>query len=513
MFGSFGQQPAASAAPAAGGFSFGNPTTTKPAAPAAGGFSFGAPASTAAPATGSTFGAPASSGFAFPAAPTATTASAPAFGAPAASAAPTNTLFGAAPTATTTAAATPSLFGAPATSAPAAGTGLFGSTPATTGTGLFGAQTQAPTTTATTAPGGFGFGAGGAGTWVYERVHSHDLTGADMKSFRTAGAPAAGTTTTVAAVTWQTKFSDLPQEFQKGITTMEEMIRQAIQISDTIANDQSVAKFATNITKDTTQLDQELKGLSNLLKRDEYLIDQLRIEVQREQRNRDYAGRFVERIKTAGNGKRTSNYDAYATYFEEVASDLEKRMQTYRENIEELEMTIQNTFMQHHYSPEVLQEIMKDQNRSFLAIAGRIAGVHDAIEEQKKLFADYKRKYLSDDDGRGGWGRAQTNQGSMAEMAAKVLQRSVNAPQQGQPALGQSLGASTGGGFGGGFGTGVTSSAPAATSGFGGSTFGGFGTTSTFGQPAAASTSTFGGFGATDPSKKKKAGGLQITTR
>ena len=47
---------------------------------------------------------------------------------------------------------------------------------------------------------------------------------------------------------------------------------------------------------------------------------------------------------------------------------------------------------------------MKNQDRAFKSIARDVAAVHDAVQEQKKIFTEYKRKYLNEDVG-SGWKR------------------------------------------------------------------------------------------------------------
>ncbi|KAJ3282356.1 Nucleoporin p58/p45 [Borealophlyctis nickersoniae] len=214
------------------------------------------------------------------------------------------------------------------------------------------------------------------------------------------------------------------------------MITKEIQLSESLANNDSMVKLVMNVSRETTRLEEHLRVLKNLLERDTNLIESLKREVGQELRNSDLANRSIEQLKSSGHAKYPNpNYDPYATYFTTFANALEKRMQQYRQTIEELETSIKNTFSQSEYTPDVLLEIMKAQDSSFLAIAGKIAALDDKISEHRKWFYEYLRKYFGD-DGRGiaaeiGDGqKTGGEESSLAELAAKTLQPSV--PQQGQ---------------------------------------------------------------------------------
>jgi hypothetical protein len=69
-----------------------------------------------------------------------------------------------------------------------------------------------------------------------------------------------------------------------------------------------------------------------------------------------------------------------------------------RQNIEELELHIKNT-SRHELGPTgillfspVIQEVLRNQHFSFLAISSKVAATHDQIEKCQKIFEDFEAK-------------------------------------------------------------------------------------------------------------------------
>ncbi|TPX59738.1 hypothetical protein PhCBS80983_g02319 [Powellomyces hirtus] len=490
--GGFGTQPpaaggglfggAATSAPAAGGGLFGGaaaPTAT----PSFGGFG-GAGATSAAPAAGGAQPAPAGGLFGGASKPAATPSL---FGQPAASAGGQPSLFGAsAPGATSTA---PSLFGASATSAPGAAPSLFGG-PAASAPSLFGG---AP---ASSAPGGSLFGTAAAassapGASLFASA-APAASSAAPSLFGTAakpaapGMPAAGFGGASPAqgnqqpaaqgpVTLRTKYSEIPADTRKHVDDIETFIQQQIRTAESIAGN-TTADSIYEITGEVKQLSHKLAGLNNMLARDKYLIDLLRQQVGQELRNSDLVSRFIERYRSGSHHTSAPpKHDAYMSYFVKYADNVEQRMQQYRQTIEELEASIKSLSEERQYSPMVLVEIMRDQDDSLLAVAGKIANVHDAVAKLKSQYADFRQRYFGVDD-KDRFRREGRNGRSKERTPLELIASTTLRPSSTQPAQGGM------GGFG--------QQAPAG--GLGGSLFGGSQAFGQSAQPAAAGGSLFG---------------------
>ncbi|KAI8824495.1 uncharacterized protein EV422DRAFT_322479 [Fimicolochytrium jonesii] len=402
-----------------GGFSFGAPAAAAPG----GGSLFGAPAGAApnanlfgtpvgssAPGTTPLFGSPAGSK---PAAPSL-------FGAtPANAAAPTPSLFGA-PTASSAAPA-PSLFGAPAAASAAPTSNLFGAPAATTsapgGTSLFGAPNPAA--------GGGLFGA------------------AKPAATATPGQPAFGAAvqprpqTPAGPVTLKTKYSEIPEDIRKQVDEVENFIQQQIRTAESVAVN-TTSDLVNEITAEVKQLSQKVAGLNNMLERDKFAIERLRQQVGRELRSSDLVSRFIERYRSGSHHSTAPpKHDAYMSYFLDFADTLEQRMQQYRHTIQELEMSIKALSQEKTYSPAVLVEIMRDQDDSLLAVASKIAAVHDAISRQKALYLEYRQKYFGVNDA-GRFEKINGTQNDADTTPLELIASTTLRPSNMQSQLGQS---------------------------------------------------------------------------
>ncbi|KAI9008037.1 hypothetical protein BC832DRAFT_524895, partial [Gaertneriomyces semiglobifer] len=344
----------------------------------------------------------------------ASTAAAPSlFGAtPAASAGAAPSLFGR-PAASTS--ATPSLFGAtPATSAPS----LFGAAPAPAGStfSLFGSK---PAVTATSAPSLFGatpaasqpafslgqpassaqglslFGGAAPSTTAPGFSFSGGLTTVPLGQQTAPGQTAAGP---FAGISLKTRYTELQEPVRKQLDEMENFIQQQLRVAESVANNNG-ADLLESITTEVKQTSQKMAGLQNLLKRDKYLCDDLRQQVGLALKNSDLVMRFIERYRTgAHQSGAPPKYDPYMAYFFNVADSLEKRMQQYRQSIEELELNIKSMSEQKEYSPQVILEVMRYQDDGFLATANKVAALHDDLEKLREKYLDFRRMYFGVDE-------------------------------------------------------------------------------------------------------------------
>ncbi|TPX72708.1 hypothetical protein SpCBS45565_g00249 [Spizellomyces sp. 'palustris'] len=239
------------------------------------------------------------------------------------------------------------------------------------------------------------------------------------------------------AVTLKTKYFELPPEFKQLVDGLENIIQQNIRIAESNAASQT-ADSISEITEEVKQLSQKLAGLHNLLQRDRYLIDDLRQQVGLELRHSDLIQRFVERYRSGSSSfVAPPKHDPHAQYFIKFADNLEKRMQQYRQIIEELELNIKSLSQERQYSPQVLLDIMRNQDDSFMAIASKIAMIHDALDKQKENYADFRRRYFGIEEafksrrGPHGQGREAT---PLELIASTTLKPSAQASQGAQAA-------------------------------------------------------------------------------
>ncbi|XP_066286784.1 nucleoporin p58/p45-like isoform X2 [Branchiostoma lanceolatum] len=456
--GSLFAMPAPATAPAVGGLSFGTPATTTSSLTSTGsigGLTFGQAApvtglgvGNTTPATGLSFGTPSTktgtTGFTLGQAAAAATTGTPGFnlGLPTAAATTTSnfvltlptaatttaSIFGT-PAATTAAATTGGLFGTPATSTPAltggifgnkttaaataatttatglAG-GLFGAAPATTGGLKLGGLGGAATTTATGTGlgGGFSFGAPTATTTTTSAggLTLGGLTGLAAPATTTASIGLGGTGPTSQASTTTTgtvgtkpgdgkagKDNEVPNEIGQSVETFRKYVKEQKDVQDEISRVSS--KPLDKVQEDITALRQMLSVVSSGLQRNAVAIEKLKADSAQELKNVEIA----QRTKDTPPGLQ-HEHTAPAEYFQRLVEQFEVQMLMCRQQIEQLENHIAALSHPAYFTPQTLSSVLRRLHETFVALAGNLHGIHEAVKTQKEQYLVYRKVFLGD---------------------------------------------------------------------------------------------------------------------
>nr|CAD7596793.1 unnamed protein product [Timema genevievae] len=424
--------------PASTGLTFGTPAST--------GLTFGAPSSIAS--TVLPFGAPTSTGLSF-GAPAATTSSGLSFGAPSVSTTSTG-LFGA-PTSTVSTGLsfgigqTPGLFGAQtstvstATSSTGLGGGLF-SAPATSSqpafpgsTGLsFGAPASTETSfslgalsSASTAPtnttNAQGLGAKPLGSLSFGLTPATSgattSTGLSLGGGSLFGVKTAATTAAISSVglggvdTSQgkpglgpkkqeikaVKENLIPNEIIQTIDAFKSFVKSQKNLSSEISR--GSVKPLLKVEEDTASLKNLLSSLSAELVKNKLQADKLKAEIAKV-----LMGRVHQCLQNAEMAQRTHETPtalqfqntAPLQFFTELAAKFDKDMETLRMEIENAEKHINSLSHARAITPQELTAAMRMLHDTFVALAGRLQTVHNAVEVQKERFLDLRRYFLKD---------------------------------------------------------------------------------------------------------------------
>nr|CAD7401825.1 unnamed protein product [Timema cristinae] len=404
------------------GLAFGTPAST--------GLTFGAPstiASTVVPfgaptSTGLSFGATTSTGLSF-GAPSVSTTSTGLFGAPTSTVSTgltfgigqTPGLFGAQASTVSTATSSTGLggglFSAPATSSQPAfpgSTGLSFGAPASTETsfslGTLSAASTAPTNTtnaqvlgakplgslsfgltpatsgATTSAGLSLFGVKTPATTA--AISSVGLGGVDASQ----GKPGLGPKKQeIKAV----KENLVPNEIIQTIDAFKSFVKSQKNLSSEISR--GSAKPLLKVEEDTTSLKNLLSSLSAELVKNKLQADKLKAEIAKCLQNAEMAQRTHE-TPTALQFQNT----APLQFFTELAAKFDKDMEALRMEIENAEKHINCLSHARAITPQELTAAMRMLHDTFVALAGRLQTVHNAVEVQKERFLDLRRYFLKD---------------------------------------------------------------------------------------------------------------------
>ncbi|KAE8279986.1 Nucleoporin p58/p45 [Larimichthys crocea] len=382
--------PATSTAPSLGlgGSLFGQKPT--------GGFSFNTPASSAAaPITGLTLGAPATSststGFSlafnkptasatpFSLTTTATSSSsAPAgagltFGSVLTSTAPqqpaaTGFMLGLGGTTTTTAALT----------APSLGGSLFSSTVSTGlgqttlggGGGLTLGSLLAPSTSVSVAPAP-SMGLGGVDFSTSSENKSDTSSGANAQDSKAL------------------KDENLPPVICQDVENFQKFVKDQKQVQEDISRMSS--KAISKVQDDIKSLKQLLSVSASGLQRQALAIDKLKLETAQELKNADIA----LRTQKTPPGLQHEN-TAPSDYFRSLIEQFEVQLQQYRQQIEELENHLTTQSSGSHITPQDLTMAMQKLYQTFVAQAAQLQSVHENVKILKHQYLSYRRAFLED---------------------------------------------------------------------------------------------------------------------
>jgi hypothetical protein len=81
------------------------------------------------------------------------------------------------------------------------------------------------------------------------------------------------------------------------------------------------------------------------------------------------------------------------SYFSLIAKQLSHRIEEYKRTVWEIERTAESWTKNKAQSPQDIARIMHDQNQTFLALANRVASLHECVEREKEFYKQYFKAY------------------------------------------------------------------------------------------------------------------------
>ncbi|KAF9121027.1 Nucleoporin p58/p45 [Mortierella sp. 14UC] len=278
-----------------------------------------------------------------------------------------------------------------------------------------------------------------------------------------------------------TKYTELPADAKTTLDQFHTFLQGQIHLSATLTARPS--ESLDKISKDTTELSKRLETLNDALDRDTKMIRDLQDKVVQEFKQADSAGRIIEAYANTSHANFLyAGNNSAGQYFVERCLDFEEQLRQYRSTIEEIERHLASFGSRNPQVSYALPEVMRNQHEGFLAVAGKVAALHDEIKDREKAYLMFRRRYFDDDTdpfqannkhrktdavhhghSLRSSGRSQEGQKSFREIAKETLR-----PGSGTPAPGAAPGA----------GSSLFSTAPAP------------GSTSLFGKPAGFGAST-----------------------
>ncbi|KAI9365513.1 hypothetical protein DFJ73DRAFT_270812 [Zopfochytrium polystomum] len=311
-----------------------------------------------------------------------------------------------------------------------------------------------------------------------------------------AAGAAAGGIQSLDAIVKTTRYGELPEAVRGELDKMEKFIQKQISLAEEIQTNRA-DELILRVREQAQDAELKYQGLKNILDRDASLIKHLRSTVSREMKNADMATRFIDAYQNPNPSNYPFRNQDYFSYFVDVTNQLESKLQLYRQTIDDLERHLQGITQRVQYTPQSIVTIMRHQHESFLAIASKIAAVHDAVQKEKENFLHFRRRYFGETRNPFVANAGGNTYGSYTPLSvvASALKPSVDLSQQQQQQQQPAAGGFGSGAFGGGFG----STAGKSTGAFG---------TGAFGTAGAGATPSLFGGASTQPGAAKTGGGL-----
>ncbi|KAI8327333.1 hypothetical protein EDC96DRAFT_532101 [Choanephora cucurbitarum] len=191
-----------------------------------------------------------------------------------------------------------------------------------------------------------------------------------------------------------TRFTELPEQAQRELDTLEKYIRQEGQRCDYIRQQ----KFPQHLTamsrakKETDVLSQQLDTLSSTLKGQLEQIESLYDEVKEHLRHANDGCAVLEACKHPGQGPRwLFGYSKDDDYFSQLTKQLNGRLEEYKKYIWEIERTVESWSQNKVQSPQDIAHIMRAQNQAFLALSNKVAALHENVHMEKNYYQQFLR--------------------------------------------------------------------------------------------------------------------------
>ncbi|KAF9996678.1 Nucleoporin p58/p45 [Entomortierella chlamydospora] len=264
------------------------------------------------------------------------------------------------------------------------------------------AASASPATSATSAPSLF---AGAPATLTTGSLFSNPnstaasnalstATGKNILSSSSSTAPAVALTPDTIA--GSTKYTELPADAKSTLDQFHSFLQGQIHLSATLTARPS--ESLDKISRDTEELSKRLTTLNDALERDTKVIQALQDKVGQELKQADSAGRIIEAYANPSHANFLyAGNNSAGQYFMDQCQSFEEQLRLFRGTIEEIERHLASFGAKYPHVSHALPEVLRNQHEGFLAVASRVAALHDEIKDKEKAYLMFRRKFFDDD--------------------------------------------------------------------------------------------------------------------
>ncbi|KAF8271170.1 hypothetical protein EI94DRAFT_615187 [Lactarius quietus] len=195
-----------------------------------------------------------------------------------------------------------------------------------------------------------------------------------------------------ALFTKSTKFNDLPENVKKTFEDIEAHIQGRLQISKDLKQRQ-VGEEATKGQDLIRSMHKDLINSISVLQNDILSTRDLKAKVDQSVQDTIVAVHIIDGFRNPQqHGAHLRNHANFPLeFFTRITDQMRKRLQSYKETIEQIERKLTSAAQQVQYSPQAISATLEAQNVSFVALANKIAALDTDLQRLKALYTQLWR--------------------------------------------------------------------------------------------------------------------------
>jgi len=191
--------------------------------------------------------------------------------------------------------------------------------------------------------------------------------------------------------TAETKFKDLPEQVRQKLAEVHKAIHDQQVLCDEVS--QHSSSLISQVADDAGTIGEKLATLQGVLESDISAVQQFKRTVLEELRSAEFIARLLKMRGVMENA--WQNFTPPSPYFQKLVGKFEDIMRQHSNTIDEFERYI-TAAEQRTYSPQMLQDILRNQHQFFLSAAAQVASLHEQINSFKEEFLSLRKTYQGD---------------------------------------------------------------------------------------------------------------------
>jgi len=189
-----------------------------------------------------------------------------------------------------------------------------------------------------------------------------------------------------------TKFNDLPENVKKTFEDIEAHIQGRLQISKDLKQRQ-VGEEATKGQDLIRSMHKDLINSITVLQNDILSTRDLKAKVDQSVQDTIVAVHIIDGFRNPQqHGAHLRNHANFPLeFFTRITDQMRKRLQSYKETIEQIERKLTSAAQQVQHTPQAISTTLEAQNTSFVALANKIAALDTDLQRLKALYTQLWR--------------------------------------------------------------------------------------------------------------------------